>query len=261
MIFDLNFLKKHYNKNTQKIKENNYINNFISSIFLDKLADFKNISQKKEILILNNEDNFFLEEIQNIFFNKANITITHFAKNFLINQKNNIKTINLDLDDLTKLTKSHYDLIIFYNNFHYHNNIEKILFDIKNLLNKDGLFLASFIGGKSLSNLRQACKKADDEMHSYTAKIAPMIDVKDAGRLLQKINFVLPVSDSDKLILEYKNIDDLLLSLKKMGCINILTKRHKGMMSKKRFSLIKKHYSNNNQLDLEIINLMGVKKK
>ena len=61
----------------------------------------------------------------------------------------------------------------------------------------DGLLLAAFFGGQTLSELRAAIGQSEIETRGgISPRVSPMIDIRDAGTLLQRSGFALPVADA-----------------------------------------------------------------
>jgi hypothetical protein len=63
------------------------------------------------------------------------------------------------------------------------------------------------------------------------ARIAPFIDTKDAGALLQRSGFALPVSDIETLNLTYKTPMHLMAELKQLGASNPLLQQSASMVT------------------------------
>ncbi|MEO1067066.1 MAG: SAM-dependent methyltransferase, partial [Pseudomonadota bacterium] len=100
------------------------------------------------------------------------------------------------------------------------------LIQIRRALKPDGLFLGFTLGGSTLMELRQAFLKAEaDVTGSASARVLPFMDVRDAGALLQRAGFALPVADTDILTARYDTVFDLVRDLRAMGATNVLTGR------------------------------------
>src|SRR5262249_49497510 len=56
-------------------------------------------------------------------------------------------------------------------------------------------------------------------------RVSPFVDVRDAGSLLQRAGFALPVVDSERIMLRYENPLKLLADLRGMGETSILRER------------------------------------
>ncbi|MEG3124824.1 methyltransferase domain-containing protein [Sphingomonas sp. GB1N7] len=87
-------------------------------------------------------------------------------------------------------------------------------------LRPDGLFLAAFTGGNTLSTLRSTLRDAEHD--NPAARIHPQVDVRAAGDLLMRAGFALPVADVDTLNVRYGDIWNLFRDLRGMAATNLL---------------------------------------
>ncbi|MEM9599508.1 MAG: SAM-dependent methyltransferase [Pseudomonadota bacterium] len=94
------------------------------------------------------------------------------------------------------------------------------------MLKPDGLFLACLIGGNSLSELRQSLYAIDtDRTGSPRPRIHPMIEVRAAAQLLGHAGLAIPVTDSDRFMVHYRDIRTLAGDIRDLGLGNALTDR------------------------------------
>lgn len=99
---------------------------------------------------------------------------------------------------------------------------------LRRMLKPDGLLMAAFIGGESLTELREAFLAADMEVSGgASARVAPMAQVRDAGALLQRAGFALPVADVETHNVRYSSPFALMAELKALGASNPLFDRPK----------------------------------
>ena len=106
------------------------------------------------------------------------------------------------------------------------NDLPGTLVQIRRALNPDGLFLAALIGGDTLSELRQALATAEAEIENgVSPRVAPFVDVRDLGSLLQRAGFALPVTDVDRFTVRYASPLALMHDLRRMGATNALIER------------------------------------
>lgn len=118
------------------------------------------------------------------------------------------------------------DLIISPLSLHLTNDTPGTLVQIRRVLRPDGLFLCGFLGGETLSELRTALLSAEAELPGgVSPRVAPFTDVRDAGGLLQRAGFALPVADQDRLTVRYDTLFDLMADLRAMGMANMLVER------------------------------------
>jgi SAM-dependent methyltransferase len=91
-------------------------------------------------------------------------------------------------------------------------------------LRPDGLFLGAFLGGGTLSTLRQSLRLAEEDR--AVARLHPMVDVRSAGDLLVRAGFALPVADVETLNVRYGSIGRLIEDVRGMAGSNVLAKRY-----------------------------------
>ena len=118
------------------------------------------------------------------------------------------------------------DLIFCPWGLHFVNDLPGALAQMRHALKPDGLLLAAFPGGETLKELRDCLLRAESELAGGVApRISPFVDMRDAGGLLQRAGFSLPVTDKDALNVRYRNPMRLLTDLRQMGEANILNSR------------------------------------
>lgn len=126
-----------------------------------------------------------------------------------------------------------YDLIVSINDLQVVNDPVGYLARIRAHLVPDGLFLAAFPGNMTLSELRQAFLEADAELTGGVApRVAPFIQLGDAGGLLQRAGFALPVTDVETHTVRYADALALMRDLKALGAANPLAERSARPMRK-----------------------------
>ena len=118
------------------------------------------------------------------------------------------------------------DLAVSVLSLHEANDLPGVLIQIRRALRPDGLFLAALCGAGTLPELRECLLAAETELTGGASpRVAPFADVRDAGALLQRAGFALPVADVETLTVRYDTMFDLLRDLRGMGATNALTDR------------------------------------
>jgi len=118
------------------------------------------------------------------------------------------------------------DLVISALSLHWVNDIPGLLAQIYNVLKPDGLFLASLFGEETLKELRDCLATAELELKGgLSLRVSPMLSIQDAGTLLQRAGFALPVVDHDRIQVTYSHPLALLHDLRHMGETNVLYRR------------------------------------
>lgn len=106
------------------------------------------------------------------------------------------------------------------------NDIPGMLVQIRRALRPDGLFLGVMAGQGTLAELRESLLAAETEITGGASpRVAPFADVRDAGGLLQRAGFALPVTDVDTVTVRYGDLFALLRDLRAMGVTNALAAR------------------------------------
>jgi len=137
----------------------------------------------------------------------------------------NEATLVADSETLDLEAGAH-DLVLHAMTLHWADDPVGQLIQCRRALAPDGLFLAAFPGGQTLHELRACLGQAESEiMGGLSPRIAPMTDLRDAGGLLQRAGFALPVADSVPLRVSYETPFHLMRDLRAMGEANALEAR------------------------------------
>jgi len=124
------------------------------------------------------------------------------------------------------LPSTDYDLIVSIFDAEIVNDVVGFLARLRAHLKPDGLLLVALLGGSTLTELRQAFLAADaDTTGGATARVAPFIQLGDAGGLLQRAGLKLPVTDVETHIVRYRSPLALMQELKALGAQNPLADR------------------------------------
>ena len=118
------------------------------------------------------------------------------------------------------------DLAVSVLALHAANDLPGALAQMRRALKPDGLFLAAFLGGDTLIELREAFATAEAEVTGGASpRVAPFTDVRTAGALMQRAGFALPVVDQDRHTVRYASALHLMRDLRAMGVTNVLIER------------------------------------
>ena len=136
-----------------------------------------------------------------------------------------------------------FDLIISAMDIHWINDVPSHLRQIYHCLKPDGLFLAAFLGGNTLTELRQSFIQIESQSSlGVAARISPFIDIATASDLLSHTGFQIPVADRDIIQATYPDAWALMRDLQAMGQSNMLHQRPKGLSSPRVFEKVATHY-------------------
>jgi SAM-dependent methyltransferase len=108
------------------------------------------------------------------------------------------------------------------------NDLPGTLAQLRRALRPDGLFIGCLLGGRTLTELRQAFGEAESEVEGgISPRVAPFAEVREMGGLLQRAGFALPVTDVETLTVRYADPFALMRDLRAMGLTNVLTERRR----------------------------------
>ncbi|MES2985412.1 MAG: methyltransferase domain-containing protein [Pseudomonadota bacterium] len=124
------------------------------------------------------------------------------------------------------------------------NDIPGTLAQIRRILKPDGLFFAILPGGESLRELRSIFAATEAaQSGGVSPRVAPFIDVRDAGALLQRAGFALPVADSELLTVSYPHLFALMGDLRGAGQVNMLRAQPQHFTARKFFQEAAERYA------------------
>lgn len=140
------------------------------------------------------------------------------------------------------------DAVLSCLSLHHVNDMVGSMIQIHRALKADGLFMAIMFGPNTLIELREVLQEAEIMLTGgVSPRISPFPEIRDAGNLLGRAGFALPVLDSELLTISYDSIYDLMREIRGMGESNVLQAQAKHMTSRQLFEaadlLYKERYS------------------
>jgi SAM-dependent methyltransferase len=137
-----------------------------------------------------------------------------------------------------------FDLVVSALSLHWVNDLPGALVQINRALKPDGLLLAAMLGGGTLEELRQALLAAELEVEAGASpRVSPFADAAEAGRLLQRAGFALPVVDVDRIDVSYPDAIALMRDLRGMGEANAVAERRRKPLKRAMLAACMQHYS------------------
>ena len=120
-----------------------------------------------------------------------------------------------------------FDIVLSCLSLHWVNDLPGALLQIRQALKPDGLLLATMFGGETLRELRGSLLTAEMNLEGGASpRVSPFVDLRDAGDLLQRAGFALPVADVRTLTVSYSDPLKLMHDLRGMGEANaVMTRR------------------------------------
>lgn len=207
-------------------REKNYIsNNTLSNI---EIFNKKIVAQK---FARADRNDFLIAHARQILDDK----LTDFKRTF-----SSVLEITRN-DEVLTYPPNTFDSAISSLHLHFINDVPGLLVQIKNSLKDDGLFIANFFGGECLKELKTCFAEADPD--SISPRVSPFMEVRDAGNLLLRAGFALPVTDSEKLEVSYENAFHLMHHLRKIGETNSLIKQRKNFTTRNFMNRVNEIYA------------------
>jgi SAM-dependent methyltransferase len=131
-------------------------------------------------------------------------------------------------NDTLNLKPENYDAIISLLDLHAVNDVPGYMAQVARALKPDGLAVFAFFAGETLRELREAWLEAEQQVTGgVSPRVAPMIDLRETGGLLQRAGLALPVADVDRATLRYADAMSLMREIKGLGFSNCLHGRSK----------------------------------
>lgn len=172
-------------------------------------------------------------------YNPTTIIATDISQEMIKQAECTVKLL-VDEEEL-EFAENTFDLITFSLGLHWVNNVPQLLKNIHYWLNPSGVFIANFIGGRSLQNLRYSLIQAEMESKStYSQHISPFIQFDHTAYLLQQAAFHDIIVDYEPVHLEYKNAFELMKAIKITGESNALHNMSNYGISKTMLAILKK---------------------
>ena len=129
-------------------------------------------------------------------------------------------------DEVLALDPGAHDLVIHALALHWASDPVGQLVQCRRALRPDGLMIAAFFGGQSLHELRACLAEAEVALAGgLSPRVLAMAEIRDAGALLQRAGFALPVADARVQDVTYPDPFALMADLRAMGETNALAAR------------------------------------
>jgi len=129
-------------------------------------------------------------------------------------------------DDLLPLHPASLDIVVSLLGLHETADLVGMLVQMRLALRADGLMLAALPGAGTLQELRECLLAAETELTGGASpRVMPLVDIRDAGGLLQRAGYALPVADIESLTVRYDTMFHLMRDLRAMGATSALAAR------------------------------------
>ena len=126
-------------------------------------------------------------------------------------------------EELLPFADGSFDAVLSVNVLHLVNDLPGTLAQVRRALRPDGVLLAAMPGEATLAELRHALTEAELALLDGAGqRVAPFMDVRDAGALLQRAGYALPMVDLDRIAVAYREPWRLFADLRAMGETGVL---------------------------------------
>jgi len=117
--------------------------------------------------------------------------------------------------DELRLEPASVDLVVSAFGLHRLNDLPGALGQLRRALKPDGLFIAALPGEATLAELRESMIAAESSLASGAGvRVDPFVEVRQAGALLQRAGFALPVADVAQQTVRYRDVASLVADLR-----------------------------------------------
>ena len=116
-------------------------------------------------------------------------------------------------------------------------DLTALFHEFRRVLKPGGFMLFTTFGSETLRELKSSWAAVSDKVH-----VNDFVDMHDIGDVLYNVQAENPVMDSEKIILNYQNIKQILLEIKAVGAHNQNTGRHLGLTGKTRLKAMYQAY-------------------
>lgn len=146
--------------------------------------------------------------------------------------------------DLLDLSDQSVDLIISPLTLHWSNDLPGTLIQVKRALKPNGLFLGNLPGPDTLQELRHCLLQAESEISGGAAnRVDAFTDIRDAGGLLQRAGFAIPVVDRELVTVRYDSVFDLVQDLRRFGATSHLESTDKPNLTRETIARMAQIYA------------------
>lgn len=224
-LFDRNLLRKRRQKLDIHSEAFSFLCQEVTARLIERLHTFKR--DFGACFQIGNDGGYLAKDLL-----KTSTFFTFSDLGCLLPQDESINQIIVD-EEFFPASKNSLDLILSFLNLNSVSDIPGVLTQIFNALRPDGLFMAVFVGGDSLYELRSIFQQVEIERYKgISNRFMPLVSTKDAGYLLGRVGFALPVTDMDRIVVRYPSTTKLLQDLKITGNTNVLMNRANPPLSK-----------------------------
>jgi len=236
-VFDRKAVRLHRDRSARNFGEFDFLFRHVGAALADRLQDITRDFPR--VLDLGGRDGFFSELI--VGHNGIeNVFRCDLSEAFM---RDGVGLRVVADEEFIPFAPESFDLVISCLDLHWVNDLPGTLVQLRQVLKPDGLFLAAMFGGNTLAELRASLLAAETEITGGAGpRVSPFADVRDAGDLLVRAGFALPVADSFDVTVSYADPLKLMRDLRGMGESNAVRARQRGFTRRDVLARAAAHY-------------------
>ncbi len=230
-VFNKSKIKNNFNKAALNYDDYAVLQKKVAKKLVNVSSD--NINKSNKILDLGSGTGFVADSIKSTNKEIFELDIAH----NMLNKRSGSLKVNADIEYLPFVENS-FDLILSSLAFQWLNNISLAITNCGKVLKDNGSLIFSIITDGSLAELKSSCTTCGVNLsiNQFPTKQYLVDIISDISKNYQLID--------EKIILEYKDLYDLLNSMKKIGA-SYGSNFNRNNLTKKRFELLNSFYLKN----------------
>lgn len=139
-----------------------------------------------------------------------------------------------------QIIEDHYDLIISTLVLHHNNDIKNAVKNYYDHLNPNSALIISIFAESTLIELRRILEQTELKIRDgVSARVIPMISLKDATQLMQLNKLREIIVHKEKIVVNYSDFYEMLNHSRRLGQANCLVRRNKRYVGKDFFNYAK----------------------
>lgn len=235
VIFNKSKIKNNFNRAAAKYDEYAVLQKLVASKLVDLSAD--HIKKSNKILDLGSGTGFITDLIKSTNNDISQEIFELDIAYEMLNKRAGSLKINADIENLP-LRENSFNLILSSLAFQWLNNLSLVITDCQRILKNNGLLIFSIIVDGSLAELKSSSATCGVDL-----SVNQFITKQNLENIIAGIYRNYQCFE-EEIILEYKDLYDLLNSIKKIGA-GYGNSFEKGNLTKKQFELLNSFYLKN----------------
>lgn len=225
-IFDRAAVRRQRERSAATFGQHDFLFREVAARLVDRLGDI--MRSFPLALDIGGRDGLFARALKEVGEEKVGQVITADLAHGFVSSAPGLKLVADE--EWLPFAEDSFDLVTSCLALHWVNDLPGALIQMNRALKPDGLFLGAMLGGSTLNELKECLVAAELEVRGgVSPRTSPVAGVSDAGMLLQRAGFALPVVDSDVVTVTYPDALALMRDLRGMGEVNAVQSRPRGL--------------------------------